>query len=158
MSRCGIFRRRRRGRHFRGRWLGRRWRWWRMMGRRRGRRRRGGRRWGRIRGGGGWGWSGWGGGGGRRAGGGRRRGGGGRGALGAVAGRGEVVGAALVRDPRVAIVAFTGSKEVGLSIVRAAAETPEGQLWVKRVVCEMGGKNAMIVDASADLDEAVLGV
>jgi RHH-type proline utilization regulon transcriptional repressor/proline dehydrogenase/delta 1-pyrroline-5-carboxylate dehydrogenase len=47
---------------------------------------------------------------------------------------------------------------VGLSIVKAAAETPAEQLWVKRVICEMGGKNAIIVDASADLDEAVLGV
>jgi RHH-type proline utilization regulon transcriptional repressor/proline dehydrogenase/delta 1-pyrroline-5-carboxylate dehydrogenase len=75
-----------------------------------------------------------------------------------LAGAGETVGAALVKDPRVSVIAFTGSKEVGLSIVRDAANTPPGQLFVKRVVCEMGGKNAMIIDASADLDEAVLGV
>ena len=73
-------------------------------------------------------------------------------------GQGETVGAALVRDPRVALVAFTGSKAVGLDIVKACAEVADGQHFVKHVVCEMGGKNAVIVDASADLDEAVLGV
>ncbi len=73
-------------------------------------------------------------------------------------GQGETVGAALVRDPRVALVAFTGSKAVGLDIVKACAEVGDGQHFVKHVVCEMGGKNAIIVDASADLDEAVLGV
>jgi RHH-type proline utilization regulon transcriptional repressor/proline dehydrogenase/delta 1-pyrroline-5-carboxylate dehydrogenase len=73
-------------------------------------------------------------------------------------GRGETVGAALVRDPRVAIIAFTGSKAVGLDILKAAGVTPEDQPFVKKVVCEMGGKNAIIIDASADLDEAVLGV
>ncbi|TVQ33720.1 MAG: aldehyde dehydrogenase family protein [Phycisphaeraceae bacterium] len=73
-------------------------------------------------------------------------------------GPGETVGAALVRDPRIALIAFTGSKAVGLDIIQAAGVTPEEQLHVKKVVCEMGGKNAIIVDASADLDEAVLGV
>jgi len=73
-------------------------------------------------------------------------------------GPGRTVGNALVRDPRVALIAFTGSKEVGLDILRAAGETPEGQALVKKVVCEMGGKNAIIVDESADLDEAVAGV
>jgi RHH-type proline utilization regulon transcriptional repressor/proline dehydrogenase/delta 1-pyrroline-5-carboxylate dehydrogenase len=73
-------------------------------------------------------------------------------------GSGSVVGAALVRDPRVPLIAFTGSKEVGLDILRAAGQVPEGQPFVKKVVCEMGGKNAVIVDDSADLDEAVLGV
>lgn len=73
-------------------------------------------------------------------------------------GQGETVGAALVRDPRVAIIAFTGSKAVGLDIIKAAGVTPDEQPFVKRVVCEMGGKNAIIIDASADLDEAVLGV
>ncbi len=75
-----------------------------------------------------------------------------------VAGAGETVGASLVRDPRVAIIAFTGSKAVGMDILAAAGSTPEDQPFVKRVVCEMGGKNAIIVDDSADLDEAVLGV
>ncbi|MDP7008424.1 MAG: proline dehydrogenase family protein [Phycisphaerales bacterium] len=74
------------------------------------------------------------------------------------AGPGSVVGAALVRDPRVSIIAFTGSKAVGLDILESAGRTPEDQPFVKKVVCEMGGKNAVIIDASADLDEAVLGV
>ncbi len=73
-------------------------------------------------------------------------------------GPGETVGARLVRDPRTAVIAFTGSKAVGLDILQAAGATTEEQLHVKKVVCEMGGKNAVIVDASADLDEAVLGV
>jgi RHH-type proline utilization regulon transcriptional repressor/proline dehydrogenase/delta 1-pyrroline-5-carboxylate dehydrogenase len=63
-----------------------------------------------------------------------------------------------VRNPRVAIIAFTGSKAVGLDIIRAAGVTSDDQRFVKKVVCEMGGKNAIIVDTSADLDEAVLGV
>ena len=75
-------------------------------------------------------------------------------ALALLPGHGET-GAALVRDPRVHVIAFTGSAEVGLEILRVAAETPEGQGHVKRVVSEMGGKNCVIVDADADLDEAV---
>ncbi len=71
-------------------------------------------------------------------------------------GEGETVGAALVRDPRVALICFTGSMAVGVDILTAAAAT--SSLGVKRVVCELGGKNAIIVDSSADLDEAVLGV
>jgi RHH-type transcriptional regulator, proline utilization regulon repressor / proline dehydrogenase / delta 1-pyrroline-5-carboxylate dehydrogenase len=65
------------------------------------------------------------------------------------------VGAALVRDPRVHTIAFTGSSAVGLEIVRSAAETPAGQKHIKRVVAEMGGKNCVIVDSDADLDEVV---
>jgi RHH-type transcriptional regulator, proline utilization regulon repressor / proline dehydrogenase / delta 1-pyrroline-5-carboxylate dehydrogenase len=64
-------------------------------------------------------------------------------------------GAALVRDRRVHVIAFTGSAAVGLEILRVAAETPDDQGHVKRVVAEMGGKNCVIVDADADLDEAV---
>ena len=75
-------------------------------------------------------------------------------ALSLLPGYGEA-GAALVRDPRVHVIAFTGSSAVGLEIVRAAAETPDGQGHVKRVVSEMGGKNCVIVDADADLDDAV---
>ncbi|MFI4915392.1 MAG: aldehyde dehydrogenase family protein, partial [Phycisphaerales bacterium JB060] len=71
---------------------------------------------------------------------------------------GETTGAALVRDPRVSLLCFTGSKAVGLDIIKAAGVTTEEQHHVKKVVCEMGGKNAIIVDSSADLDEAVLGV
>ena len=77
-----------------------------------------------------------------------------RDALSLLPGYGEA-GAALVRDPRVHVIAFTGSSAVGLEILRAAAETPEGQGHVKRVVSEMGGKNCVIVDADADLDEVV---
>jgi RHH-type proline utilization regulon transcriptional repressor/proline dehydrogenase/delta 1-pyrroline-5-carboxylate dehydrogenase len=73
-------------------------------------------------------------------------------------GPGGEVGKALVRDPRVALIAFTGSKQVGLEILETAGQTPAGQGHIKKVVCEMGGKNAIIVDESADLDEAVLGV
>ena len=73
-------------------------------------------------------------------------------------GLGEEVGRALVEHVGVAQIAFTGSKAVGLAIVEAAAKTQSGQAQVKRVVCEMGGKNAIIVDDDADLDEAVHGV
>ncbi len=72
-----------------------------------------------------------------------------------LAGQGETVGAALVRHPKTSLIAFTGSKGVGLNIIEAAGKTVEGQPNVKRVVCEMGGKNAIIVDATADLDEAI---
>ncbi len=75
-------------------------------------------------------------------------------ALALLPGYGEA-GAALVRDPRVHVIAFTGSGAVGLDIVRAAAETPDGQGHVKRVVSEMGGKNCVIVDSDADLDDVV---
>jgi RHH-type proline utilization regulon transcriptional repressor/proline dehydrogenase/delta 1-pyrroline-5-carboxylate dehydrogenase len=77
-----------------------------------------------------------------------------RDALSLLPGYGEV-GAALVRDPRVHVIAFTGSSAVGLDILRASAETPEAQHHVKRVVSEMGGKNCVIVDGDADLDEVV---
>jgi len=75
-------------------------------------------------------------------------------AVALVPGYGEA-GATLVRDPRVHVIAFTGSSAVGLEIVRTSAETPARQPHVKRVVSEMGGKNCVIVDADADLDEAV---
>jgi RHH-type transcriptional regulator, proline utilization regulon repressor / proline dehydrogenase / delta 1-pyrroline-5-carboxylate dehydrogenase len=74
-------------------------------------------------------------------------------------GKGEVVGAALVEHPDVALIAFTGSREVGLSINSKAAEvSARGIGYVKHAICEMGGKNAIIVDDDADLDEAVLGI
>jgi len=72
-------------------------------------------------------------------------------------GDGETVGAYLVQHPQVNLIAFTGSKDVGLWINAEAAKTREGQQGVKRVICEMGGKNAIVVDEDADLDEAVLG-
>ncbi len=73
-------------------------------------------------------------------------------------GIGEEIGPALVKHPDVAMIAFTGSRGVGLLINREAAETPPGQDHVKRVIAEMGGKNAIIIDDDADLDEAVHGV
>jgi len=75
-------------------------------------------------------------------------------ALGLVQGDGGA-GAALVADPRVATIAFTGSGAVGLEIVRRAAEIAPGQRQLKRTVIEMGGKNCVIVDSDADLDDAV---
>ena len=73
-------------------------------------------------------------------------------------GVGEEVGPALVEHPATAVIAFTGSRNVGLHINREAAEPRPGQDHVKRVIAEMGGKNAVIIDDDADLDEAVHGV
>jgi len=73
-------------------------------------------------------------------------------------GRGEVAGEFLVRHPRVQIVAFTGSFAVGLRIQRLAARVAPKQRDFRRVIAEMGGKNAIIVDRDADLDQAVPGV
>lgn len=80
------------------------------------------------------------------------------GALQLVPGIGEDVGAHLVAHRDVSTIAFTGSKAVGLAIWKAAGQTDPGQARLKRVVCEMGGKNAIIIDSDADLDEAVHGV
>ena len=82
------------------------------------------------------------------------------GVLNYLPGPGETVGAALVEHPDVALIAFTGSRPVGLAINAAAARvSATGKLKnVKHVIAEMGGKNAIIVDDDADLDEAVLGV
>ena len=73
-------------------------------------------------------------------------------------GVGEEVGPMLVEHPDVSVIAFTGSRAVGLAIQRQAAEVPEGQQHIKRVITELGGKNATIIDDDADLDEAVHGV
>jgi RHH-type proline utilization regulon transcriptional repressor/proline dehydrogenase/delta 1-pyrroline-5-carboxylate dehydrogenase len=73
-------------------------------------------------------------------------------------GVGEEVGPTMTDHPDVAVIAFTGSLPVGLMINERAAKTPAGQLHIKRVVAELGGKNAIIVDSDADLDEAVRGV
>ncbi|MEZ6059916.1 MAG: L-glutamate gamma-semialdehyde dehydrogenase [Planctomycetaceae bacterium] len=73
-------------------------------------------------------------------------------------GIGEDVGPELVGSPDVDMVCFTGSQAVGLEINRLAAETDDRQAGVRRVIAEMGGKNAIIVDDDADLDEAVVGV
>ena len=73
-------------------------------------------------------------------------------------GSGGVIGDLLVEHPKTRFVSFTGSREVGLRINELAAKPRKGQLWIKRVVAEMGGKDAIIVDREADLDSAVAGV
>lgn len=75
-----------------------------------------------------------------------------------VTGAGAEVGDTLVRHPRTRFVAFTGSKEVGLHINQEAAKPREGQLWIKRVIAEMGGKDAIIVDRETNLDQAAEAV
>jgi 1-pyrroline-5-carboxylate dehydrogenase len=73
-------------------------------------------------------------------------------------GAGASFGDQLVAHPRTRFIAFTGSKEVGLRINHVAAQNAPGQIWIKRVVLEMGGKDAIIVDADANIDAAVEGV
>jgi RHH-type proline utilization regulon transcriptional repressor/proline dehydrogenase/delta 1-pyrroline-5-carboxylate dehydrogenase len=77
------------------------------------------------------------------------------GVLGFVPGLGEEVGARLVEHPEVAVIAFTGSRDVGLAINAAAAAVRPGQRLVKRVIAEMGGKNALVVDGDVDPDQVV---
>jgi 1-pyrroline-5-carboxylate dehydrogenase len=73
-------------------------------------------------------------------------------------GSGSRIGDYLVGNPRSRFIAFTGSKEVGLHINELAAKTAEGQIWIKRVVAEMGGKDTIVVDETADLDTVAEGV
>ena len=73
-------------------------------------------------------------------------------------GSGAVIGDLLVEHPKTRFVSFTGSRDVGLRINELAAKPRKGQIWIKRVVAEMGGKDAIIVDREADLDSAVTGV
>jgi 1-pyrroline-5-carboxylate dehydrogenase len=73
-------------------------------------------------------------------------------------GSGSAVGDVLVEHPKTRFVSFTGSRDVGLRINELAAKHHPGQVWIKRVVAEMGGKDAIIVDADADVDKAVDGV
>ncbi|MGH8566146.1 MAG: L-glutamate gamma-semialdehyde dehydrogenase [Gammaproteobacteria bacterium] len=73
-------------------------------------------------------------------------------------GAGAAIGDMLVSHPDVTFIAFTGSEEIGTRIVRLAAEGRPGQTQIKHVIAEMGGKNAIIVDSDADLDDAVTGV
>jgi RHH-type proline utilization regulon transcriptional repressor/proline dehydrogenase/delta 1-pyrroline-5-carboxylate dehydrogenase len=79
------------------------------------------------------------------------------GVLAYLPGVGEEIGEYLVTHPQVGVIAFTGSQAVGLRINALAAQTREGQRGIKKVIAELGGKNALIVDDDADLDEAVLG-
>src|SRR5262245_49324977 len=78
------------------------------------------------------------------------------GVLNFLSGHGSVIGAHLVDHKDVDLIAFTGSREVGLKIWESAGITRPGQRELKRVICEMGGKNAMIADADADLDETIM--
>jgi 1-pyrroline-5-carboxylate dehydrogenase len=73
-------------------------------------------------------------------------------------GSGAVIGDLLVEHPKTRFVSFTGSREVGLRINQLAAKPRKGQIWIKRVVAEMGGKDAIVVDREADLESAVAGV
>ncbi|MGH7999337.1 MAG: L-glutamate gamma-semialdehyde dehydrogenase [Brasilonema sp.] len=75
-----------------------------------------------------------------------------------VPGKGSQVGAYLVNHQDTHVIAFTGSQEVGCIIYAEAAILKPGQKHMKRVIAEMGGKNGIIVDESADLDQAVVGV
>jgi RHH-type transcriptional regulator, proline utilization regulon repressor / proline dehydrogenase / delta 1-pyrroline-5-carboxylate dehydrogenase len=73
-------------------------------------------------------------------------------------GVGEEIGPTLVEHSETALVAFTGSRGVGMVLNRQTAELAPGQAHIKKLIAELGGKNAIIVDDDADLDEAVLGV
>ena len=75
-----------------------------------------------------------------------------------VTGGGGTVGDTLVRHPKTRFVSFTGSRDVGVGINRLASEVQPGQIWLKRVVAEMGGKDAIIVDEEADVEAAAQGV
>src|SRR5712692_6048581 len=73
-------------------------------------------------------------------------------------GAGATFGNSVVAHPKTRYIAFTGSREVGLDINKSAATQAPGQVWIKRTILEMGGKDAIIVDADADIDTAVEGV
>src|ERR1700677_927082 len=73
-------------------------------------------------------------------------------------GSGSTFGNAIVEHPKTRLIAFTGSKEVGLDIHARAAQTQPGQIWIKRTVLEMGGKDSIVVSSDCDLDAAVDGV
>ena len=73
-------------------------------------------------------------------------------------GSGAAIGDVVVQHPKTRFVAFTGSRDVGLRINELAARPQAGQIWIKRVIAEMGGKDAIVVDADCDLDKAVEGV
>jgi 1-pyrroline-5-carboxylate dehydrogenase len=73
-------------------------------------------------------------------------------------GSGATFGNAIVQHPKTRFIAFTGSKEVGLDIHERAAKPQPGQMWIKRTILEMGGKDSIIVSPDAELDDAVAGV
>ncbi|HEX6484311.1 MAG TPA: L-glutamate gamma-semialdehyde dehydrogenase [Ktedonobacteraceae bacterium] len=73
-------------------------------------------------------------------------------------GSGSTIGDALIENPQVRFIAFTGSRDVGLRIHELAAKPLKGQKWIKRTILEMGGKDAVVVDETADLDAAATGI
>ena len=73
-------------------------------------------------------------------------------------GEGPEFGSEIVAHPKTRFIAFTGSKKVGLEIHESAAKTQPGQIWIKRTILEMGGKDSIIIDRDCDLDSAVDGV
>lgn len=73
-------------------------------------------------------------------------------------GSGAAIGDVLVSHPKTRFISFTGSRDVGLHINELAAKTPKGQRWIKRVIAEMGGKDAIVVDQDSDLEQAVTAV
>jgi 1-pyrroline-5-carboxylate dehydrogenase len=75
-----------------------------------------------------------------------------------VPGPGSVIGDTIVDDPRIRFIAFTGSKEIGLRIYERAAKVHPGQIWLKRTILEMGGKDSIVVDETADVDAAAEGI
>jgi 1-pyrroline-5-carboxylate dehydrogenase len=75
-----------------------------------------------------------------------------------IPGPGSVIGDPIVDDPRLRFVAFTGSKEIGIRINERAARVHPGQIWLKRTILEMGGKDSIVVDETADLDAAAQGI
>lgn len=81
-----------------------------------------------------------------------------KGVLNMILGKGEIVGEYLVNHAATAMICFTGSKDVGLRILQKASIPQLGQKHIKRCITELGGKNAIIIDSDADLDEAVYGV
>ncbi len=80
------------------------------------------------------------------------------GVLNVVTGGGSTVGNALVESPKTRLIAFTGSRGVGVEISEKAGKVVKGQIWIKRAVLEMGGKDFILVDETADLEEAAKGV
>ncbi|MCL4248246.1 MAG: L-glutamate gamma-semialdehyde dehydrogenase [Anaerolineae bacterium] len=80
------------------------------------------------------------------------------GVLNFVSGPGSSTGAQMVAHPKTRFIAFTGSRDVGLNIFEQASKVPPGQIWLKRTILEMGGKDAVVVDETADLEAAAQGI
>ncbi|MFN8530086.1 MAG: L-glutamate gamma-semialdehyde dehydrogenase [Anaerolineae bacterium] len=80
------------------------------------------------------------------------------GVLNFITGDGRVIGDSMVENPRIRFISFTGSKAVGMGIYEKAAKVHPGQIWLKRTILEMGGKDAVVVDETADLEAAAAGI